>query len=260
MRVNRWSVGRRFVQGTILLLLASPSLGPGIFEGNLAASSLLGLPLSDPLATLQVLMLTGSVTSTLLIGTAVVLVVYGLLGGRSFCGWVCPVHLLTELTDLLPWSKRLPLRSLSWKYPALAVFLALSLLFGVPAFETLSPIGITTRALTFGSSLSLVLLGLLVVSDLFLARRLWCRSLCPLGAVYTLWGRLSPVAVAYLPERCSHCGDCQASCFVPEVLTPCLTRQAPRVHSGECSRCGACIGTCPDQALTLGLRKPFGTF
>lgn len=257
MKVNRWTIGRRTVQLAVIGLLLTPLWSRSVFEGNLAAASLFGLQLSDPLATLQVLLLTGSLTATLLIGSAIVLVVYWLFGGRVFCGWVCPVHLLTDLTDLLPWTRRLPRWRLSGKLTALAVTALLSLAFGVPAFETLSPIGIAARALTFGAGSGLLVLAAIVLGEWLLVRRAWCRSLCPLGGFYALLGRFSPVSVAFDPARCSQCGECRRVCFVPEVLAPSLEHEIDRIHAGDCSRCGACVGICPDDALSFGLRKPF---
>lgn len=257
MKVNLWTIGRRIVQLLVLLFLATPAFGWTFFEGNLGAAAIAGLQLSDPLAALQVLILTGSLTSTMFVGTAVVLAFYAILGGRVFCGWVCPVHLFTDLIDMLPWPKRLSRWSLNWKVIALAVTAILTVLLGVPAFETVSPIGIAVRALTFGLSSSIVVLVLIALAELILVRRVWCRSLCPLGGFYTQLGRLSPLAVAYDTARCTHCGECQRVCFVPEVLMPSLENQIDRIHSGECSRCGACVGACPDKALNFGIRKPF---
>lgn len=258
MRVNRWTVGRRCVQMLVLLLLATPAFGWTFFEGNLAAAAVSGLQLSDPLASLQVLLLTGALSATLVVGTAIVAVFYALIGGRVFCGWVCPVHLLTDLADLLPGTTRSSRRPLHWKTSALALTAIMSLLLGIPAFETISPIGITARALTFGVGSSLGIVALILLAELLLVRRLWCRNLCPLGGFYAQLGRVSPVAVAYDAGKCTHCGQCRRVCFVPEVLEPSLQEGAERVHSGECTRCGACVGICPDRALNFGLRNPFG--
>lgn len=251
MKVNRWTIARRVVQLAVLALLASPLWSQTLFEGTLASASLLGLKLSDPLAVLQVLLLTGSLSLTLLAGVGMVLAVYGLLGGRVFCGWVCPVHLLTDLADLLPWTRQLPRWPLAGKQAALVVTLLLSLLFGVPVFETVSPIGIAVRGLTFGGGQSLIVLLLIVLAELLLVRRVWCRSLCPLGGLYALLGRVGSLKVAYDSGRCIHCGRCSAACFVPEVLEPSLQSGAARVTAGDCSRCGACIGVCPTAALAF---------
>ena len=91
MRVNRWRLARRLVQTAVVLLLASPALGLSLFQGNLASASLAGLKLSDPLATLQVLLLTGGLALSLAGGAGLVLLFYSLVGGRTFCGRDCLV-------------------------------------------------------------------------------------------------------------------------------------------------------------------------
>lgn len=256
MRVNRWRLARRLVQLTVVLLLASPALGLSLFQGNLASASLAGLRLSDPLAALQVLLLTGGLALSLAAGVGLVLLFYLLVGGRTFCGWVCPVHLLTDLAERLPGSRHRPRWQPGWKWVSLGVALLLTLALRIPAFETLSPIGIVGRALSFGPGPELVLVGLLVAAELLLVRRLWCRSLCPLGALYAALGRISPLRVVYDAERCVHCGRCRQECFVPEVLAPPLEQGAAAVVSGECSRCGSCVGACPVGALSLRYRHP----
>ncbi len=258
MKVNRWSLARRGVQLVVAGLLVSPLLGLGFFQGNLAAASLFGLELSDPLATLQVFLLTGTLAAPFLGGMALVVLLYFATGGRSFCGWVCPVHLLTDLSDKLPGNRRRPRWGLSWKWAALGVTAALSLLLAIPAFETVSPIGIATRALMFGPGPELALLALIVAAELLLVRRLWCRSLCPLGGLYAALGRVSPLKVGYCSDRCIHCDRCRQICFVPEVLDPPLSRGYRLVTSGECTRCGACVGACPTAALTFRFCNPLG--
>lgn len=256
MTVNRWRLARRSVQLLTVVLLATPAMGWHFFEGTLGSASLLGLKLSDPLAALQILLLTGSLTLQVVLGVSTVVVFYWLLGGRSFCGWICPVHLLTDLTDRLPGRGSLKRWGNGWKWGSLAVMVILSLVLGLPAFETLSPIGISGRALSFGPGSEISVLVLIVLAELFLIRRVWCRSLCPLGAVYAGLGRISPLKVVYHSELCTHCGRCQQVCFVPEVLDPPLLQGAATVQSGECTRCAACIGDCPVNALVFGYRKP----
>lgn len=257
MTVNRWTLGRRAVQVLTVLLLASPAIGFTFFQGNLQSASLLGLQLSDPLAGLQVLLLTGTLSLTLLSGMLAVAGGYYLLGGRVFCGWICPVHLLTDLLDLLPGRERLPRWRLSGKWWALLVTALLSLILGLPAFETLSPIGILSRAFSFGAGSALSVVVAIALLELLLVRRAWCRSLCPLGGLYAALGRYSPLRVVYHAERCIHCQRCRQTCFVPEVLAPSLEEGAPCVVSGECTRCFACLGVCPTDALDFGYHNPF---
>src|SRR6266498_3653348 len=96
--------------------------------------------------------------------------------------------------------------SLKLKLGTLLLTVVVTVLTGLPLFETLSPIGIFNRALLFGGGAALFLIAAILLLEITVARRLWCRSLCPAGGLYSLVGRFTPVKVKYIQPRCSACG------------------------------------------------------
>ena len=107
LRVWRYIILRRIVQAGVLLLLFGSLhrewqlFGSPIIRGDLSAGELLGvIPLADPFATLQILATGHPLGSTVLLGAVIILAFYGLLGGRVFCSWVCPIN---PDTDLASW-------------------------------------------------------------------------------------------------------------------------------------------------------------
>ncbi len=255
MNFRRWRLARRTTQVAIILLILSPLAGLHVFQGNLASATLFGVRLTDPLAALQV-MLAGRGIVPAFAGSALLVAgLYFLLGGRTFCSWVCPVYLLTELSDKL--RTRLGsgdnTYSLKLKLGTLLLTVIVTTVTGLPFFETLSPIGIFNRALLFDGGVALLLIAALLLVEITVSRRLWCRSICPAGGLYSLVGRFSPVRIKYNRARCSACGNCMKACPVEEVLVPSLMTGAPTVLSGECTRCGRCIDTCPEGALRMGI-------
>ena len=98
--------------------------------------------------------------------------------------------------------------------------------------------------------LKFFLLGLCIISSVFIYRP-FCRYICPLGAFYALFQKVSFIRMRFDGDKCIHCGACAKVCQmkVDPVKTP---------NSCECIRCGECVSACPKSALELGVCKGEG--
>lgn len=261
---HRWLLARRFTQSAVLLLfLAGPWFGWWIVKGNLASSLALGvLPLTDPYVLLQSLVAGHVPLATAFIGAAIVLGFYLLVGGRVYCSWVCPVNPVTDLAAAL--RRRLGIRSgavLSrhWRHWLLATTLVVAGLTGSIAWELVNPVSMLHRGLIFGFGAGFAVIAAIFLFDLFVAPRGWCGHLCPVGAFYSLPGRLSPLrVVAARREACNDCADCYAVCPEPIVIKPALKGTGgagPVITSGQCTNCARCIDLCSKDVFEFGLRR-----
>lgn len=261
----RYIVLRRFSQLGILLMFFGtahwaweyPKKTP-LLTGNLSASKLIGLiPMTDPLAALQIFLTGHVLTKETLIGVAVVFGFYLLLGGRVFCAWVCPVNMVTDLAGWL--RNKLEIKAIihiprTVRYFVLAAALALSAVTRVAAFEWVSPVGMMHREIIFGLGFGFLALLSIFLFDLLILKNGWCGHLCPLGAFWSLVGKLGLVRVRFDKNTCTHCGECAKVCPEPQVLNLKKLAEQGLVASGECSNCGRCTALCPEGSLAFDLR------
>jgi polyferredoxin len=188
----------------------------------------------------------------------------GLLLRKGFCGWICPVGFTSNLVEKI--GKRLnilwrppvwlDLPLLAVKYLLLFFFLYLIVWKMTPAeiesFHT-SPynFAVDAKMLLFFLNPSVlaatIMLSLVAVS--FIVRNVWCRYLCPYGALLGLLALASPFQIKRDNNTCINCKNCEKTCPASIRITTKNT-----VRTGECIGCTECVSVCPvEDCLTLSL-------
>ncbi len=241
------------------------------FRGGMWSAEVAGLSITDPLAAAESMAASKTAETVLWISLIFPLIATILLG-RVFCSWICPMNLLLEFTDklrrvlLFLELKPRDLRFSRWiKYTLLAVGLVLAALLSLPVLGYVYPpamIGRELHDLVFGifdaaergafgfvadglTWMSLIIVGI-VVFEIMVSRRWWCRYICPGGALYSLLSALRFVRVKRAQHACTRCAECVTVC--PVGLTP-ITDEMGR----ECDNCGRCISHCDSGALAYRL-------
>ena len=198
------------------------------------------------------------------------LIFVGALLGRLVCGFLCPFGLIQDLLNKIPFPKKIRtfrgdklLRKL--KYVIFLVFVILLPMFvvdimgqGAPYFcKLICPAG------TLEGGIPLVLLNksmrsavgwlyiwkntILVITIILsiMIYRPFCKYICPLGAFYSVFNKVSVFRYRVEKEKCVHCGKCRNICQMEVDPT-----EDP--NSAECIRCGRCKKICPTQAIRCG--------
>jgi ferredoxin-type protein NapH len=264
IKKNKFLILRRISQLTILFLyFAANAWGWKILEGNLSLSKLFGkIPLTDPFAFLQMLFAGAVISADMIIGLIIIALFYGLIGGRAFCSWVCPVNMIT---DLAAWVRRKThhekdnlisaMKIKNFRYWFAGILLIISAITGAAAFEFISPIGIFTRGVAFTLGFGWVWLITIFLFDAFVLKNGWCGHVCPLGATYSIIGAKNLIRVKHNKDKCTNCGNCLNVCPEPQVLAPIIGKKSDFIKGIECTNCGRCIEVCNDNALHFSIRN-----
>jgi ferredoxin-type protein NapH len=240
-----------------------------MLEGTLNGSRFLGFHMIDPFATLEVFLATYHIPINIIIGTTTIVIVYMLVGGRTYCSWVCPYGILSEygekLHNTLVAKKIIKSRKFDHrvKYIFWLGFLSMAFVSGYIVFETISMVGILSRMIAYGWSMALIWVAIVFAIEVFFSRRAWCRYICPIGTTYGMIGKVSALRIEW-NDNCDSCMVCHDVCFENQVLEITKAKydkqreeksiEREYITGADCTLCGRCIDVCHADALQFDFR------
>ena len=263
---------RRFIQFASALLYNANLAGfvnGTIFRGNIKGLCVPGLNCHScpgaiaacPLGSFQVAL--GDIKTKLPLYILGVLLLFGILLGRAICAFLCPFGLVQDLLDKIPMPKLRKSAVTRWlslcKYAVLFIFiiyLPLHFLWmngvSTPAFcKYLCPMGTLQAGIPLvlaNESLQAITgalfqwrlfwLGIILLASIFIFRP-FCRFLCPLGAIYSLFKKYALFGIKVNEHRCVECHACTKSCKL----------DVNQINDRECIRCGDCRPVCAHKAI-----------
>jgi len=179
----------------------------------------------------------------------------GIVFRKSFCSWFCPVGTVSEWTGAL--GKKLFKRNLEvprpfvWlltplKYLLLLFFLNMVIsmpTYSAKAFLTdpyneISDVKMLLFFLNIGGFALKFIIVMFILSLFF--KNLWCRFLCPYGAMIGLGSIFRITKIRRNEDTCTNCEMCTKVC--PQRIKV-HTKQV--VATPDCTACMSCVEACP---------------
>jgi polyferredoxin len=182
--------------------------------------------------------------------TAGVLGVIGSVVGRMTCGWLCPFGFLQDLVfKIRSFKVKLPKFLNYFKYVLLlGLVIIIPFLTGEPWFSKLCPAGLLEAGIPLAllnedirrqvGDMFYIKTGILagfLVSFVYI-KRPFCRAICPLGAIFSLFNSFSAYRIEIDESQCIRCNKCQRKCPVDIKVY----EDANSTHCVRCLDCTDC--------------------
>ncbi len=231
---------------------------------------------ADPLIAIANALATHALYRGLLWSLAILIPTLAL--GRFFCGWICPVGTLNHMVSNMRSGKKTGRQRIAsnrykewqtFKYYLLFALL-LAAFLGSALVGILDPIALAVRSfalsilpswnyllnLSFkqayfrqGFLLGAIFIVILAVN--LRITRLWCRALCPLGALLGLASRWSILGLEKHPAECEDCNRCLLHCQGGDDPVPGVPWR-----KAECVLCMNCVADCPENGIRFRFFPP----
>jgi NAD-dependent dihydropyrimidine dehydrogenase PreA subunit len=190
----------------------------------------------------------------------IAIVVLAIVLGRFFCGWICA---LGTLQGIFGWIGRkifrrrynLPAKADSvlryLKYLVLALIIVFTwqagslVIRGIDPWAAYGHISAPWAELWAEFGIGLVILVLSLILSMF-SDRVFCKYLCPMGAVQALLSRIPLFRLRRQTSTCTSCSLCSRACPMNIPVD-----KVDRVDSPECIGCYECVTSCPTKPKSL---------
>ena len=192
-----------------------------------------------------------------------ILILFGTVFGRVICGFLCPFGFIQELLYKIK-TKKIKKNSLTRKMTLIKYFILvlfviiLPIVLLNPSFcKYICPAG-TLQAGIIHVALNdqlksvigllfnwkVIVMVVMLIVPIFIYRS-FCRFICPLGAIYSLFNKVSILGLKIDNDKCIKCNACIDNCLM----------DVKSVGDRECIECGECIKVCNTKAIRRIVKK-----
>lgn len=185
--------------------------------------------------------------------------------GRIYCSSVCPLGTLQDIFLRVPrmtakMSNRRPFRyspGLTTLRLSMLIIVFGALIAGItiPAL-ILDPFAIFCKiinplAAASASAFAVTLITVLLIAWLAARKgRLWCNTMCPVGAILGVVSRHSVFHFDINTDTCTNCRKCEYVC-----KAQCINLDDHVVDGSRCINCFNCVAVCDDNSISYTTRN-----
>jgi cytochrome c oxidase accessory protein FixG len=197
-----------------------------------------------------------------------VIVIFSMLYGRVWCGWMCPQTVLDELyywfekktkgwlkvpkTGGKPWRRIAAFSLLVLAVAANSLVIGFNLVaYFVDPYRMLA--NLATLSLGPVTSGIIIGIGVFMFVDIMFWREKFCTKTCPYGMLQAVVTDSKTQVVRYQTERHDECIECKAC--VRDCMMGIDIRTSP--YQTECIHCGDCVDSCT--TILSRLKTPLPT-
>lgn len=173
----------------------------------------------------------------------IVIIILAIIAGRIFCGWACPFGFLFDLV----YQARVKISKLK-KLPTISEHIHNKLKY----FKYFILVLVVVLAYVFGTDIflnSYMLVYLLLALFLVLGciyPRFFCKYVCPVGALLSIFARFSIFRLKLNKNKCTGCRLCEFKCPMQIKIA-----NVEKIDQMECIRCFECMSACSKKSLTF---------
>ncbi|MFH1395392.1 MAG: 4Fe-4S binding protein [Candidatus Omnitrophota bacterium] len=193
------------------------------------------------------------------LAVSLIMIFLTLVLGRFFCGWICPLGTFIDSASLIRKKNKNVSDNRTGKLRYAKFFVLgvvfVSSLMGGGMVWFFDPLVNMSRFVLFvrnkitdvpGIVITGILFLLIYVSAFFIPR-LWCRSLCPLGAIYAFFSKFSLLKRKI--STCVNCDICKIKCRMGAI------KDSADYTKEECILCMDCVYDCPERITKFVWKK-----
>lgn len=182
----------------------------------------------------------------------IALLVLVVLSKKAFCGWACPIGFIGDIFNRLGgkiWKKRpsVPAKANFWlkliRYAVLIISLYFTYKTGELILRGYDPYYIIFSGFGHGTAgIISIIVTVIIAIGAFIIPMMFCRYLCPLGAVFDPFSRIGLIKITRNDSTCTSCGSCNDAC--PHDIP---VMELEKIRHRDCTNCLECVDACPEK-------------